>query len=80
MLNIPRSTYYQSKHQTESKWKHENEQLLERIKEIYFESKRRYGAIKDHRQLLKEGFFSKFETCSTINETSWISFNYSKEI
>ena len=55
ILNVPRSTYYQSKHQTESKWEHENQQLLERIKEIYFESKRRYGAIKIHRQLIKEG-------------------------
>ena len=55
MLYVPRSTYYQSKHQTESKWKFENEQLLKRIKEIYFESKRRYGAIKIHRQLIKEG-------------------------
>ncbi len=55
-MNIPRSTYYQSKHQTKSKWEHENQQLLERIKEIYFESKRRYGAIKVHRQLIKEGF------------------------
>ena len=40
----------------ESKWEYENQQLLERIKEIYFESKRRYGAIKVHRQLIKEGF------------------------
>ncbi len=56
MLNIPSSTYYQSKHQMESKWEYENQQLLERIKEIYFESKRRYGAIKVHRQLIKEGF------------------------
>ena len=55
MLSVPRSTYYHSKHQTESKWKYENKQLLERIKEVYFESKRRYGAIKIHRQLLKKG-------------------------
>lgn len=33
----------------ESKWKYENEQLLKRIKEIYFESKRRYGAVKVNR-------------------------------
>ena len=55
VLNVPRSTFYQSKHQSESKWKRENQQLLEYIKKIYFESKRRYGAIKVHRQLLKEG-------------------------
>lgn len=29
--------------------------MLEQIKKIYFESKPRYGAIKVHRQLLKEG-------------------------
>lgn len=29
--------------------------MLEYIKKIYFESKPRYGAIKVHRQLLKEG-------------------------
>ncbi|MEO3153648.1 IS3 family transposase [Turicibacter sanguinis] len=56
VLSVPRSTYYQSKHQIESKWKRENHQLLERIKKIYFESSRRYGAIKVHRQLIKEGF------------------------
>ena len=56
VLSVPRSTYYQSKHQTESKWKRENQQLLERIKKIYFESSRRYGAIKVHHQLIKEGF------------------------
>ena len=54
-MNVPRRTYYQSKHQNDSKWKHENQRLLERIKEIYFESKRRYGAIKVHRQMIKEG-------------------------
>ena len=36
VLNVPRSTYYQSKHQTESKWKHENQKLLKRIREVYF--------------------------------------------
>ncbi|WP_195932149.1 IS3 family transposase [Turicibacter sanguinis] len=56
VLSVPRSTYYQSKHQIESKWKRENHQLLERIKKIYFESSHRYGAIKVHRQLIKEGF------------------------
>ncbi|EGC90819.1 hypothetical protein HMPREF9402_0049 [Turicibacter sp. HGF1] len=54
VLNVPRSTYYQSKHQSNSKWRHENQRLLEHIKEIYFESKRRYGAIKVHRQMIKE--------------------------
>ncbi|KAB3587349.1 IS3 family transposase [Turicibacter sanguinis] len=56
VLNVPRSTYYQLKHQTESKWKRENHQLLEQIKKIHFESSCRYGSIKVHRQLIKEGF------------------------
>lgn len=51
---MPRSTYYQSKHKTNNKWKLENQQLLGRIKVIYSDSNGRYGAIKVHRQLIKE--------------------------
>ena len=54
VLNVPRSTFYQSKHQSDSKWKRENQQLLERIKKIYFDSKRRYSDIKVHLQFFKE--------------------------
>lgn len=53
---MPISTYYQSKHKTDNKWKLENQQLLERIKVIYSESNRRYGAIKIHRQLIEEHY------------------------
>ena len=53
---MSRSTYYQSKHKTDNKWKLENQQLLERIKVIYSESNGRYGAIKIHRQLIKEHY------------------------
>ncbi|MCU7196404.1 IS3 family transposase [Turicibacter sanguinis] len=73
VLNIPRSTYYQSKHQTESKWEHENQQLLERIKEIYFESKRRYGAIKVHRQLIKEGFSVSLKRVQRLMKSSGLA-------
>ncbi|MTL83033.1 IS3 family transposase, partial [Turicibacter sanguinis] len=56
ILHVPRSTYYQSKHKTDNKWKFENQQLLERIKVIYSESNGRYGAIKINRQLIKEHY------------------------
>ncbi|WP_141533821.1 IS3 family transposase, partial [Bacillus sp. CX-1] len=56
VLGVPRSTYYQSKYQVESKRDHENRQLTERIKEIHAESKQRYGAPKIHETLQKEGF------------------------
>ena len=73
MLNIPRSTYYQSKHQTESKWKRENRQLLERIKEIYFESKRRYGAIKIQHQLIKEGFSVSLKRIQRLTKSAGLA-------
>ena len=73
MLSVPRSTYYHSKHQTESKWKYENKQLLERIKEVYFESKYRYGAIKVHRQLLKEGFSVSLKRVQRLIKSSSLS-------
>ena len=88
-MNVPRSTYYQSKHQTESKWKRENQQLLKRIKEIYFESKRRYGAIKVHRQLFKEGVLvslkrvqrlMKSAGLASISQKKYIPYKQPKEL
>ena len=70
VLKVPRSTYYQSKHQTKSKWKRENPQPLERIKKIYFESSRRYGAIKVHRQLIKEGFSVSLKRVQRLMKSS----------
>ena len=89
VLNVPRSTFYQSKHQSESKWKLENQQLLERIKKIYFESKRRYGAIKVHRQLLKEGLYAslkriqrlmKLAGLASIIQKKYTPYKQSKEL
>ncbi|MDB8570766.1 IS3 family transposase [Turicibacter sanguinis] len=89
VLNVPRSTFYQSKHQSESKWKLENQQLLEHIKKIYFESKRRYGAIKVHRQLLKEGLYAslkriqrlmKLAGLASIIQKKYTPYKQSKEL
>lgn len=55
VLNVPRSTYYQSFVHTESNRDRENKQLTEEIKQIHQESKGRYGAPKIHQSLLKKG-------------------------
>ena len=46
VLEVPRSTYYQSLTKTVSKRDQENQQLTNRILEMYHGSKRRYGALK----------------------------------
>ncbi len=56
VLAIPRSTYYQSGHKTESNRDRENKELTERIKSIHKESHERYGAPKIHQILKKEGY------------------------
>lgn len=56
MLEVPRSTYYQSLTKTVSKRDQENQQLTNRILEIHQESKRRYEALKIHYLLNKESY------------------------
>lgn len=56
VLDMPRSTYYQSLVKTESARDRENRLLLERIQLIHIESKGRYEAPKIHFLLLKLGF------------------------
>ncbi|WP_396019961.1 IS3 family transposase [Bacillus sp. SD088] len=56
VLAIPRSTYYQSCHKSESNRDRENKELTERIKSIHKESHERYGAPKIHQILKKEGY------------------------
>ena len=47
--------------------------MLKRIKEVYFESKYRYGAIKVHRQLLKEGFSVSLKRVQRLIKSSSLS-------
>ncbi|MGM8216858.1 IS3 family transposase [Bacillaceae bacterium W0354] len=56
VLDVPRSTYYQSLNQTISNRERENNELTEKIIEIHKESKKRYGAPKIHQQLIKMGY------------------------
>src|SRR5690606_415766 len=54
-LDIPKSTYYQSFHKTESNRDRERREFTEKIIEIHEESKKRYGAPKIHKILVKQG-------------------------
>lgn len=56
VLDVPRSTYYQSLNQTISNREQENNELTKRISEIHNESDKRYGAPKIHYLLVKEGY------------------------
>lgn len=55
LLEVSRSGYYAwSRHET-SRREIENESLRAEIKRVFFESKRRYGSPRVHRQLILEG-------------------------
>ena len=54
-LDIPKNTYYQSLRKTESNRNRENREFTERIRQIHEESKKRYGAPKIHKILVKQG-------------------------
>ncbi len=54
-LDIPKSTYYQSLHKTESNRDRENREFTEKIIQIHEDSKKRYGAPKIHEILVKQG-------------------------
>src|SRR5690625_3879143 len=56
VLDIPRSTYYQSLDKTISNREKENNELTNRIIDIHNESHKRYGAPKIHYLLNKEGY------------------------
>lgn len=55
VLDIPKSTYYQSLNKTISNRERENNKLMKRIIKIHNESDKRYGAPKIHHLLNKEG-------------------------
>src|SRR5690625_7589188 len=56
VLDVPRSTYYQSLNRTISNRERENNELSNRIIEIHNDSDKRYGAPKIHYLLEKEGY------------------------
>src|SRR5690625_3826248 len=56
VLDVPRSTYYQSLNKTISNRERENKELTKRIIEIHNGSNKRYGAPKIHHTLVEEGY------------------------
>src|SRR5699024_5155970 len=56
VLDVPRSTYYQSLNKTTSNRERENNKLKKRIIEIHNDSDKRYGAPKIHHLLNEEGY------------------------
>src|SRR5699024_12112865 len=56
VLEVPRSTFYQSLNKTISNHERENNELTKEIIAIHKESKQRYGAPKIHQVLLKKGY------------------------
>jgi hypothetical protein len=80
VLDIPRSTYYQSLTKTESAREHENRLLLEHIQLIHKESKGRYGVSKIHFLLLIAGFSVSPETSSTAYVKGKYLLDHNQEI
>lgn len=72
MLEIPRSTYYQSFQHVESNRDRENKELTEKITEIHTESKQRYGAPKIHKNLLKEGYLASLKRVQRLMKKAGI--------
>jgi len=56
VLDVQRSTYYQSLNKTISNRERENNELTEEIIKIHEKSKKRYGAPKIHHELKKLGY------------------------
>src|SRR5690625_2809235 len=56
VLDVPRSTYYDSQNKTISKREQENIELTKEIVKIHKASDQRYGAPKIHYQLKKAGY------------------------
>ncbi|WP_242976284.1 IS3 family transposase [Clostridium thermopalmarium] len=55
LLKVSRSSYYKSLNQVESKRSIENKRLKEEILKIYNDNKKRYGAPKIHKILIRQG-------------------------
>src|SRR5699024_3816207 len=58
VLDVQRSTYYQSLNKTVSNRERENNELTEEIIKIHEKSKKRYGAPKIHHELKKLGYIA----------------------
>lgn len=56
VLEMPRSTFYQSLNNTMSNREQENQKITKRMKKIHLESKERYGTPKIHHILCEEGY------------------------
>src|SRR5690625_2532725 len=56
VVDVPRSTYYQSLNKTIANRERENNELTEEIIKIHEKSKKRYGAPKIHHELKKLGY------------------------
>lgn len=55
VLEVSRSSYYKRKNKVKSKSKKQNEQLLEMVREIFSESKQRYGSPRITAELNRRG-------------------------
>ncbi|WP_192600789.1 IS3 family transposase, partial [Sporosarcina limicola] len=72
VLDVPKSTYYQSFKKVKSTYEIENEKILERILVIHMESKQCYGAPKIHILLNKEGFVVSLNRVQRIMKAAGI--------
>mgnify|MGYP000135746524 CR=1 FL=1 len=67
-LKFPRSTYYAALNHVPSKREQEYKEFSNKVFSIYNEFKKRYGAIKIHRELNDRNYPLLSKTCSTSYE------------
>lgn len=72
VLDIPRSTYYQSLTKTISNRALENKKLTKKIIGIHQESKQRYGAPKIHHMLEKQGYTASVKRVQNLMKKAGI--------
>jgi putative transposase len=73
VLQLPRSTYYQSFHEVQSSYEIENEAILTRIKYLHAESKGRYGSPKIKYLLEQEDIFVSQKRVARLMKEAGIS-------
>lgn len=79
VLKVPKSTYYQSFHKKPNVYEVENKKITERICAIHKESDGRYGALKIHAQLLKEGLKVSIKRVQRLMKKAGIRSNITKK-